>query len=281
MSAILALLAAAGFGVSDFVAGLASKRSHSAVVTTVAESAGGLTALVLALVAGASTTLPALGWGVVGGVGSAFGTLALYRGLAVGRMAVVAPVSAVTSASLPVLLGVALGERPGGVAWLGILLAVPATALVSRVGDDHGGRSGLLEGLVAGLGFSLIYLGLDRAGDNHGTWPVAAEMITSALLTAPLTIWVLRSRSNDPGGLARADRLSLVGAVVAGLLVTAASVAFLASSARGGLAVAAVVTSLYPAFTVLLAWLLLREPVRHVQAVGLLAAAASVVLVAV
>ncbi len=272
--ALLALLAAAGFGLSDFVAGVASRRAAPATVAVVAQGSGGLAALVVALVAGASLGTHTAVWGAVAGIGSGAGTLALYRGLSVGRMSVVAPVSAVVSAALPTLVGVLGGERPPALAWCGIALAIPATALVSMVGDtnDDGRSSGLVEGLLAGAGFTLMYIGLHQAGSGHGTWPVVLEMLVSLVVVGPAAWLAARGRDRALPITARGAG----SAAAAGVLAAAAGVLFLVASGRGGLALAAVITSLYPAVTVLLARIVLAEPIRRVQAAGLVLAAISV-----
>jgi drug/metabolite transporter (DMT)-like permease len=271
--ALLALLAALGFGLSDYVAGVASRRTASSVVAVVVQASGGLVALVVALVSGALIGGHTVVWGLVAGFGSGVGTLALYRGLAVGRMSVVAPVSAVVSAALPTLVGVFGGERPPALAWCGIALAIPATALVSMVGDSPPGTSsGLTEGLVAGLGFTVLFVGLHQAGTGNGSWPVALEMLSSLLVIGPVAWIATRGAAPGPGITGR----GVLDAIGAGLLAGAAGAFFLASSGRGGLALAAVITSLYPAFTVILARVLLAEPIRKVQAVGLALAALSV-----
>jgi uncharacterized membrane protein len=213
-------------------------------------------------------------WGGLAGVGSGFGVLALYRGFAIGRISVVAPVSAVTVAAVPALVGVLLGERPSVIAWLGIALAIPATWLIGRVGDEHIGPSGFLEGLAAGLAFSLMFIGLHGAGDGAGLWPVVWQSLIAVAVLLPLAI---RAWPKDNGAVLNPRIFG--GVIASGALAGLGSAWFLIASS-GGLAISSVITSLYPAFTVLLAFVFLHERVRHVQAVGLAMAAASVVLVA-
>jgi uncharacterized membrane protein len=128
----LALLAALAFGVSDFAAGVASRRVSAGQVTAVAQALGVLTAIVGVIVfSGSGPAAPALGWGALSGVGSAVGTLSLYRGLATGRMTIVATLSAVLTAVIPALVGIALGNDISALALTGIVLSLPAIALVS------------------------------------------------------------------------------------------------------------------------------------------------------
>jgi uncharacterized membrane protein len=275
MTVIYALLAAAGYGCADFLAGVTSRRSDATLVSMISQGVAGVVVLVMCIVSGAHNSMPALLWGALAGVGSGFGVLALYRGFSIGRMSVVAPVSAVTVAAVPALVGVLLGERPSTIAWIGIALAIPATWLIGRVGDEHIGPSGFLEGLGAGLAFSLMFIGLHGAGNSSGLWPVVWQSLVAVLVLFPLALplW-----AKDNGAVF--TPIVLGGVVLSGILAGLGSVWFLIASS-GGLAISSVITSLYPAFTVLLAFVLLRERVRHVQAVGLFLAAASVVLVTV
>jgi drug/metabolite transporter (DMT)-like permease len=290
LAALLAVGSAACFGVSDFVAGLASRRSSAAAVGVVVQTTAALFAAAFALAVGATASHDAVLWGAIAGLGSGCGTFGLYRGLARGRMAVVAPVAAVTSAAFPVLIALALGEQPGALAWAGIALALPATALVSAVGDTASDRpSGLPDALLAGLGFTVLYVGLHAAGRDSGTWPVAVQMACSLAVLLPLAVAgrvrdAVRARRGERAGVAtgagRMGKRTVGASVLAGVLGGAAGGLFVAAAASGGLAVASVLTSLFPAFTVLLACTVLHERIRGVQAVGLVAAAVSIALVA-
>ncbi|WP_345711154.1 EamA family transporter, partial [Kineococcus glutinatus] len=172
---LLALASALAYGVSDFLGGVLSRRLHFALVGCAAQVAA--VACTAALLALPGTPAPRTGdllWGAAAGVGSAVGSLALYRGLARGAMNVVAPLSAVGSAALPVLLGLALGERLPAAALVGVVLALPAIWLVSRsagTGPAEAAGRGLGDGLLAGAGFALLFIGLERAGDGSGWWP--------------------------------------------------------------------------------------------------------------
>jgi drug/metabolite transporter (DMT)-like permease len=310
---MLAVASAACFGASDFVAGIASRRTSAAAVGVVVQTTAAILAAGFALASGVTIGSHGVLWSAVAGVGSGIGTFGLYRGLARGRMSVVAPVAALTSAALPVLVGIALGEQPGTLAWAGIALALPATALVASVGETGADRpSGIRDALLAGLGFTVLYVGLHEAGHDSGTWPVVVQMACSLVVLVPIAVAGLVRRAGqtnqvgasgrpDPidragagnragrlgraaclvrAGAVRRRRLSAVTAsVFAGALGAAAAGLFVAAAA-GGLAIAAVLTSLFPAFTVLLARAVLHEPIRHAQAIGLVAAAVAVGLIA-
>lgn len=273
MGVLLSLAAALAYGLSDFIGGLASRRTSAWPVALLASVGGLLGALVLALSLPGTPAGADFGWGALAGLGSGFGSAFLYRGLAGGRMGVVAPVSAVGAAVLPVAVGVLTGERPELLVWLGIAPALPGIWLVSREPVAGAGMAaGLLDGVLAGLGFGVLFAAMGQIPDGAGYWPLASAQFVSVLaiaLTAMLlgAPWVPRSHS-DLWGL------------VAGVLASAAVLAFLLATQSGLLAVAAVVTSLYPAFTILLAALVLSERVHRVQGVGLGLCAVAVALVA-
>jgi drug/metabolite transporter (DMT)-like permease len=278
MAALLALLAALGYGASDFGAGVASRRFAAAPVATATQLVGlSTTAIAIAFYGGTGPTVHALGWGALAGLGSGFGTFSLYQGLAVGRMSVVATVSAVLAAVLPAAVSLGLGQHLTTTTAIGIGIAIPAIGLVAfqAPSTDHA-RSGasLRYGLQSGLGFALLFIALDRAGTHAGAWPVLPAQVISVLLIAPFALGDLRSTGRPP-----AEVVWL--ALGAGVLGGTANLLFLAATGRGTLAVASVLTSLYPAVTILLARAILHERWSRWQAVGLLTAAAAIVLVSI
>jgi drug/metabolite transporter (DMT)-like permease len=275
MSILLSLFAAASYGLGDFNGGIFSRRGGAWAVSLVAQLAG--TALVLVLVAfdGGSPTATDLAWAVVAGVGNGFGTAFLYRGLSSGRMGVVAPVSGVGAVLVPVVVGVLTGERPGALVWVGVLLALPAIWLVSRepsTGSTQDVGSGVLDGVLAGLGFGSLFAALAQIPAEAGFLPLALNQLVAggAIIVVALSLrqdWVPRNRYALGGAISGA-----LGALATGL--------FQVATHHGYLTVAAVITSLYPAFTVLLAATMLREHVHRTQALGLALCAGAVVLVA-
>ncbi len=286
MAVLLALGSALAYGLSDFVGGLVSRRASAWAVAVVgAGSATVCTALIAAVVPG-SPDLPHFAWALLAGLGSGVGTGFLYRGFSAGRMSVVAPVSAVGAAVVPVLAGTAAGERPGGWVWLGIALAFPGIWLVAQVsgsgpepgppGTPAGRRplaDGLLDGILAGLGFGVLFAALAQIPDSAGLWPLTAAQAVSVpavvlLATALRAPWVPRGRP-------------VRWAVLAGPLGAAATGCFLLATQRGYLTVAGVLASLYPATTVLLAAVLLRERIHRAQGLGLGLCGVAVTLVVV
>ncbi|MGH2444784.1 MAG: EamA family transporter [Candidatus Limnocylindria bacterium] len=279
MTVALALASAVLYGLSDFAGGLLARRASVwavAVVTQVATTV--LIAMAALLLPGSPAPLD-WAWGLVAGVGTGVGTAYLYRGLATGRMGVVAPVSAVGAAVLPVGVGLLTGERPAPWAWIGIACAIPAIWLVSSgadpvdvAGRTHASRDGLADGLLAGLGFGVMFSALGQVPEVAGLGPLAAGEVMSVVAVIGLASllgqpWVPR----DP---------YLWRAVVVAALAAGATVLFLFAAQTGLLAIASVLSSLYPAVTVLLAAILLRERIHRGQAVGLGLAAVAVSLVA-
>ena len=273
---LLALGAALAYGASDFLGGRASTRVHFSLVTAVGAGAALVVALIASPFVGGEVTSGPLTWGLISGTGSGLGTLFLYRGLARARVAVVAPTSGVLAAALPAGLAVILGERPGPITVLGLLIALPAVWFISGGGTDTGQEgkpSGVLDGLLAGIGFGLLFVALDQAGDSAGLWPLTAGQAVSFVLVLAVAVSFRNSvgRSVAAGAAnPKAGRWSWpVLAVATGVLGSGATVLFYLSTTTGLLTIAAVLTSLYPAWTVLLARLVLDERLSRRQAFGL------------
>jgi drug/metabolite transporter (DMT)-like permease len=263
MGILLGLAAALLYGASDFGGGLLSRRFGSvqiAITGSVAAAVLAWAALILS--GGPGPSVRAIAWGLASGLAGGAGTLVLYRGLARGQMSVVGPVSAVGAAVVPVVAGIALGERPSLLAVAGLLVAMPAIVLVALSGSVRGKLGGgLFDGLAAGLAFGILFIGLAQAGKNAGLWPVASEQ-TGALL--PVLAAAVKSRAPISIPVRSAGLPVLVGA--SGM---AATLAYFYATHFSMLAVAAVLVSLYPGVTVLLARVLLHERFSPVQRAGL------------
>ena len=284
MAVVLALCSALAYGLSDFIGGIVSRRTSAWAVAVLGQTS---TVVCTALVALLWTSGRAAGhdfaWAALAGVGSGTGVAFLYRGFAAGRMSVVAPVSAVGAAVVPVLAGTVTGERPSLVVWLGVVAALPGIWLVSTVppspaDDERGAPSraslaeGVVDGLLAGLGFGVLFAALGQVPDQAGLWPLVLCQLVAVpsvvvLATVLRTPWWPRQRAAG-------------WALLAGPLGTAATLAFLLASQRGYLTVAGVLSSLYPASTVLLAALVLHERLHRAQGVGLVLCGVAVGLVA-
>ena len=263
MGILLALAAAVLYGSSDFGGGLASRRLGSLRVAVAGSAAAAVLAWVtLVLAGGPGPSLRAVAWGLVSGLAGGAGTLVLYRGLARGQMSVVGPLSAVGAAVVPVAAGVALGERPSLLSVAGVLVALPAIVLVAASGSVRGKLgTGLLDGLAAGVAFGILFIGLAQAGRNAGLWPVASEQTGALLITLAVAV-----KTREP------LRIPLRAAglpVLAGASGMAATLAYFYATHFSMLAIAAVLVSLYPGVTVLLARTLLHERFTRAQRAGL------------
>jgi len=278
VSVLLALVAAVAYGVSDFAGGMASRREPALRVLVLSYPVGVvLMAALLPLVPGRLDTATLL-WSAAAGLAGAVGVVLLYLGLAAGPMAVVAPLTAVASAVVPVTVGIGLGERPPPPAYLGVALALLAVALVSRgPGDSSPARAPVTVravglALLAGVGFGCYFVLLSRAPEASGGWPLLVSRLSSTLAVGVLAVGTGRAGRLAPG----------VGrvAVVAGALDALANLAYLLAVRQGLLSLVAVLVALYPAATILLARLVLGERTGRGQRVGLAVAAGSIALIA-
>ena len=294
LAIVLALASAIGYGGSDFAAGLAS-RSAGVIQVTLLASAVSAIVVTAALPFAAShpPSAAALAWGAVAGLGGTTGALALYLGFRHAAFSVAGPISAVGAAGFSVLAGLLLGERPTALALTGIVLALPAIVGTAASAARHRGRRGHRDGgtasaaagttaerpvtggagLVAGACFALLFIGLDRAGSGSGLWPVAATTVTE--LAAALAVAVATRNLRLPGARPR------LLAVITGATGAAGTILFFFATHEGFLAVTAVLTSLYPAVTIVLARTLLGERLTALRLAGLALAAACVALIAV
>jgi drug/metabolite transporter (DMT)-like permease len=345
LAVLLALAAAAGYGGSDYVAGLAARRASVVRVTMLAEATSA--ALLLCVVPFISSQVPSLTsvlWGIAAGVSGAAGAMALYLGFRHADFSVASSVSAVGTAAFSVLAGVLLGEKPAALSLAGIALALPAIVAVSvparqQATDTHprhqptdtthprqqptdtthprqqgqgpvtkergleppggsrgvappgkqgleppGGSRGVAPpgrqrhaagvalGLAAGAGFGLFFIGLNEAGSGSDLWPIVISQV-AALVTVACLATATRDLGPPPAG---ARRLSLMTGVISAVGTTA----FFLATHHGLLAVTAVITSLYPAVTIVLARVVSAERLTALRIIGLSLAAASVALIA-
>ncbi|MFG2047866.1 EamA family transporter [Micromonospora sp. NPDC048935] len=270
---VLAALSAVAFGTADFSGGKASRQADPIAVTVISQLLSVPLLAVLVLVVPGTPHVGDIGWGILAGLAGAGGVVLLYRALASGMMVVVAPVTAITAAVVPIIAGLFTASFPGALALTGAGLAVLAIALVSL--GDSGGRRAVPARLVglalaAGALFGVFYTLLGQADESAGMWPVAAVRASSIALGLALAV--------GTGVRLRLGRRVLGWAAVAGLLDSGANALFLAAAARGHLSIVAAVAALYPTSTVLLALAVDRERLRAVQIAGLGFAAGALVL---
>jgi drug/metabolite transporter (DMT)-like permease len=284
----IALVAALVYGSSDFIGGLASRRA-STIGVVVCSQGMGLIVLAIALpLAGGHPVAGDFAWGAACGVAGAVAIAALYRGLAIGTMGVVSPLSAVLGASIPMLYGIAVhGERPSWLAYAGIAAALVAVVCVSAAGDapDHtqhavaprryfGLPAGVPEALVAGVAFGFFFIALAQTRSDAGMYPLLAARLTSVALLAIGGIAF--------GGVANVSipRASIPLVLLCGALDMLANILYVIAAHSGLLAIVAVLTSLYPAATVGLAAIVLRERLRALQWAGVALALGGAIAIA-
>lgn len=275
---VLGLLSALCYGTSDYVGGRASRRVSPLTVALAGElTIVPITVVVIPLIEDAPFTAAALWWGLVGGAAGSAGVIGLYAALSRGAMTVVAPITGVVAAVLPVAVGLATGDRPGAVAVAGIVLAIAAVALIGGVVGalhQHVTLATVALSVVVGALFGMLFVAFAQTGDDSGLWPLlsarfgAVPVLGSAFLVArrrrvvdPLDAWVWR-----------------IGIVI-GSLITVANGLYLVSTREGLLSIVAVVVSLYPASTVALASIVDHERSTRPQIAGMVLAAVAVALV--
>jgi drug/metabolite transporter (DMT)-like permease len=271
-TAALSLSAAAIWGGGDFSGGIAVKRANVFRVVAGAYACGLLLMLALAWITGEPIPpYSSLGWGVVAGITGGFGIAALYKSLAIGRMGVVAPVASVVTAVLPVLFGFRTEGLPDRLQLAGFALALASIWLVARPDGEIDSHRGLGQAILAGVLFGLFLVSGKQAGQGGVFWPLVAARAASTLLMLLIVAWLPR----DPRSL----RPALLPILLSGLCDSGANALFIAATRHGRLDVAAVLSSLYPASTVILARVLLKERISRMQGVGIVGALAAVALI--
>jgi drug/metabolite transporter (DMT)-like permease len=280
MAVFLGVAVAAAYGAADFCGGLASKRATSWSVTLAAQYVGMAGVVVLLLVdRGASASAGDLWLGAAASTVGVAGVGLLYLGLARGPMGVVAPITAVGAALVPVAWGIIRGERPGVASLFGVVVALAAVILIAGASGEATAdepariaRSTLVLSITAGLAFGLVFILLSHTGDDSGFWPLLSGRVaaTTALV---LVLLVLRQP------LVPRHAAPIV-VVLAGVLDVSANALFLLASREGLLSLVGVLSSLYPASTVVLARIVLRERLVRQQVAGLALALAGVALIA-
>jgi drug/metabolite transporter (DMT)-like permease len=273
VTALLALASAILVGGADFLGGVTSRRAAAVRVAGAAQIYGVFMIVPVAFVVGSDrVTSGDAGWSIASGVAVGIGLMLFYAAMARGVISLIAPVAATVGASVPVAFSLARGERPGGVALLGIGLAVIAIALVSFVpGEKINGVDGLGLAFAAGALFGLFFVCLSLTDPDAGLWPLALSRAAAAAVLIVLA--VVLTRGIDPG---RGTRRAVVA--IAALEVCAAITLLLALQ-RGPVAIAAVLASLYPVTTTFLAAALLHERLRRTQLAGVVLALIAIVLI--
>ena len=283
MAVILGILAAIAYGCADFLGGLSSRRAKVLTVVLVSQLSGTVLFVAsLPFFLGDPYSGSAFAWGVGAGAAGLLGVTMLFRGLSRGHMSIVAPITGTVAAGLPVIVGLISGERPSTLALVGVGVALVSVVLVSSA--DHGTDSteeksqasglmsrGLPEAIIAGTFFGLFFILLDRADDAAGIWPLVGARITSVVMGIGLLL----------GGVKLRPPKGTLGPIVgAGLLDVGANLFYLLATQRGLLSLVAVLTSMYPAVTVVLARFVLKEKLTRLQLIGLLLAGGGIAAIA-
>lgn len=270
------LAAALSWGIGDFNGGVATKRTSVYTVTILSQFIGGLCMLLLALLSGEPfpSSMDLL-YASAAGMAGAIGLIQFFQSLASGRMGVVAPVTAVTTATVPILVSIFLIGFPTPIQLAGFALALGAVWLISASGSGPTVQPrDLVSPIIAGLGFGLFFILIDRVSADALYWPLVASRVASVTM---LMAVVLITRQTGLG--VRRGQLPII--ILAGIMDVTGNVFFLMATKTGRLDIAAVLASLYPAATVLMARMFLAEEVSLRQWVGIATAFGAVVLLAI
>ena len=269
------LAASALWGAGDFSGGIATKRANVISVITVVHAIGFVLMLILALVT--HETIPPLAdwiWGGVAGLAGVLGLIAFYQALANGRMGVAAPITGVIAALLPVIVGLISEGLPGTGHLVGFASALISVFLVSYAVGTTWNSSGAGLAILGGIGFGLFLVFAGQVGNTAVFWPLVAARGASTIMMMAISVRrKLHLPISDPG-----LRLPVL---MAGALDALGNVFYVLASQAGRLDVAAVLSSLYPAMTILLAALILKEHIGRIQFVGVVLALAAISLIAI
>lgn len=274
IAALFALSAAVAWGTGDFTSGLATRRVGPFYTLLLSFVVGLIGVTTLALVTMEQLPAPIdLAWGATASLLGTTGFVFMLRGFAIGRMSIVAPVSAVLAAAIPVLITAFFEGLPGYVQLLGFALAFVSIWLLSQREQDEGRPAGIGLALLAGLGFGLFFVALDQISEGAVFWPLVAGRLAACIA---LVVFALATRRKlipaaAPWGLL----------VAAGVLDVAGNFFFLSAVQTGRLDIASVLVSLYPAVTVLLAMLIVKERMTRVQAFSVALAVLAIALITV
>ncbi|MGW8226995.1 MAG: DMT family transporter [Anaerolineales bacterium] len=272
---LFGLASAFAWGAGDFSGGLASKRTTAYTVVVLSQLVSlVILALGVYLINREPYSSPAALLGAVAGVCGAVGLVALYTGLAKGPMGIVAPLTAVIAAMVPVIFSAFQSGMPAAPDAVGIILALGAVWIISR-GNDQGNLvlSNLVNPLIAGLGFGVFFILIARASEHSTVWPLVFARSSSVIFI--LLVGLLFHKIERPA------RIQLPLIVIAGIFDTGGNLFYILATHYGRLEIAAVLSSLYPAATVFLAWILLQERLNQRQWIGVFLGILAVILIAI
>lgn len=273
---VLAFASSVSWGTADFLGGIKSRQLPLLNVLVASQGVGLALIAMFVVVRGDGPPAGQFAlWAALSGLAGVVGLAAFYRGLAVGNMGVVAPISA-TSAVIPVVVGIATGDRPAGIQIAGLGLALGGVVLASREEVEDGGSGGRMArgaglAIVSAIGFGLFFLAMDRASDGDVGWAIFINRITGFSLLLAIAVAL-----HTPVRAGRADAAAL--AAVGGLDI-AANALFAVAATKGLISLVAVLGSLYPVTTIALARVILGERAHALAQVGVVAVLCGVVLI--
>ena len=277
MPLIWAGIAALFYGLADYSGSRASRFANSASITFFGQAMAFMGIGVFLLFARTPVMpLESWLWTTGGGFGGALALVAFYKAMSMGSMTVIAPITAVIGLSVPVIAGVLSGERPSGSAWIGILLATVAVALIADILDRHDLPTPprvIWMAVAAGLGFGMIFVCMGNASHDHGVWPLFGQRLVSVPTVAAIALIQTRSISVP-------KRVVLLS-IAAGVLDTSANGLYLLATSAELMSIVSVVVAMYPVATIFLAMTLDHERLHKSQGVGLLLAITSLVLISI
>lgn len=274
MSAVLALAAAAFWGTTDFLGGMAARHASARAVATVSQLSGLAGALLSLPLLWGETSVTDAAWGFAGGAGGGLAVMILYRGFQRGRISLTSPIAAVGTALIPAVVSISTGDPVTALQYVGGVAALAAIWILAGGGPDDRGpvRASVLYGVLAGLGFALLLIGLGQIEGSYGV-PLVATKVGGAVallapgLVAPLELPIPRGAT--------------IPALTGGLSAVAGNITFLAASGDESLAIVSVLAAMFPAFTVGLAVLFLGERLTRRRLIGLVAALVAIGMIVV
>lgn len=282
MPIALAFVSAMLYGASDYLGGRTSRRSPATAVALGAELVQfALCIVIVPLIESDGPTSGAIWWGLAAGATSTIGVIGLYAALSRGNMTTVAPITGVVAAIVPVAVGVLTGDRPSPLAVAGIVAAVVAVALIGGITGMFAGGAGkpvidagtVVLALAVGFSFGLLFVSLDRAGDDSGQWPLLFARFTALpVLSLVALVQFRHSRPSVGRGL-------VLPVLVIGILIAGSNATYLISTREGLLSIVAVVVAMYPASTIVLASLIDGERATGAQLTGMALAAGALVMI--
>lgn len=268
------LLSIGLIGSADFFGGMASRRANSFSVGAISQWLGVPFVAVAALFIDSSYIAQDVAMGALAGLGSAIGVLALYRGFAVGSVGIVAPVASTVAAALPIVVGLAGGERPSAIVAGGLVLGLVSVILVGYVpGKARLSTGSIVHGLVSGAGFGLMVLAYSWTSETSGLAPAVSGRLAAAII-ATVAVLIIGAPRTVP-------RPALLSTFLAGALAGAGIAFFVTASQQGELVIVGVAVALFPAVTVLLGSAFLKDHLAITQWIGLATAVVAIALISI